>query len=86
MTNIICVDDINMPAKEEYDAQPPIELLRQLVDSGYFYDRKEMFKVDIVDSVILACAAPPEGGRSVLTRRFTRHFNVLCFPDPSHII
>jgi dynein heavy chain len=84
MTNVILVDDINMPAKEVYDAQPPIELLRQFVDNGYFYDRKDMFQVEIIDTVLLAIAAPPEGGRSVLTRRFTRHFNVICFPDPNH--
>jgi len=45
-----------------------------------------MYQIEIVDSVILAVAAPPEGGRSVITKRFTRHFNVICFPDPTQII
>lgn len=40
---IIFIDDINMPSKEKYGAQPPIELLRQLIEYGGFYDLKKLF-------------------------------------------
>ncbi|KAL4487471.1 hypothetical protein ABPG72_006991 [Tetrahymena utriculariae] len=82
----VFIDDINMPSVEEYGAQPPIELLRFFVDKGGLYDRKERFWKDIQDTILCICSAPPGGGRSVLTPRFTRHFNLLCVPQPTRDI
>jgi dynein heavy chain len=36
---IIYVEDLNMPIKEKYGAQPPLELLRQLADHGFLYNK-----------------------------------------------
>ena len=82
----IFIDDINMPAVEKYGAQPPIELLRIIIDKGGMYDRKERFWKEIQNTTMIAAAAPPTGGRNEMTTRFTRHFNLLCVPQPNQKI
>ncbi len=84
--NVIFVDDVNMPTKEKYGAQPPVELLRQYLDYRGFWDRKELFWKDIKDTTLLCAAAPPGGGRSTMTARFVRHFNMMCLPNPTNAI
>ena len=77
------VDDVNMPALEEYGAAPPVELLRLLVDRGGLYDRAKPFWKELTGVTLVCACGPPGGGRSVLTPRFVRHHHVLCFPQPS---
>ena len=73
------VDDMNMPALEEYGAQPPIELLRQWVDkAGYWtVTSKSIFLKNIENVAFVASMAPPGGGRMEVTERLTRHFFLL---------
>ena len=72
--------------QESYGAQPPVELLRQFLDFKGFYDRDKLFWKDITDTMLFTGAAPPGGGRSVVTPRFTRHYNVFCVPPASEAV
>ena len=71
-----------MPEVEEISgSQPPIELLRQIIDSGGFYDRPSFKRIEIERFTMICAAAPPSGGRSPLTPRFMSHFQVINVPD-----
>jgi dynein heavy chain len=79
---LIFLDDLNMPIKEEWGAQPPLELLRQYLDHGAWHVmklNKEYVKIE--DIVILGAMVPPKAGRNDISRRVVRHFNVIPFTD-----
>lgn len=78
---VIFIDDLNMPEVETYGAQPPIELIRQLIDNGGWYDLKEKNWKHIVDTSLVAAMGPPGGGRNHITPRLLRHFNLFCFSE-----
>jgi len=68
-----------MPKKEEYGAQPPIELMRQWMDHSGWYNRLSKDFWEIQDIVFVTAMGPPGGGRSELTQRLQRHFNIITY-------
>ncbi len=80
---VIFVDDVNMPIREVSGAQPPIELLRQLLTYGGFYSRLKPRWTQVIDNTICCAAGPPGGGRNALSQRFTQRFSMFCVPEPT---
>uniref|UniRef100_F7F2H3 AAA+ ATPase domain-containing protein n=1 Tax=Ornithorhynchus anatinus TaxID=9258 RepID=F7F2H3_ORNAN len=80
---IVFIDDLNMPIPERYGAQPPLELIRQFLDLGGFYNTEQLAWKNIQDISLVAACAPPSGGRNDISPRLLKHFCMLVMPHPS---
>jgi dynein heavy chain len=78
----IFVDDVNMPAPDSYGTQPPLELLRQAMSCGGFYDLESKSFRSIQGATYLVAAASGGGARTLPSPRLTRLFTILCVPEP----
>lgn len=50
---VLLIDDLNMPAKDTFGSQPPLELLRHWLDYGFWYDRNKQTIKHIKDIQLL---------------------------------
>ncbi|XP_075915052.1 dynein axonemal heavy chain 1-like [Petromyzon marinus] len=79
---VLCVEDVNLPGPDAHGAQPPLELLRQLIDQGGWYDVAHIGEFrQLVDTTVVCAMGPPGGGRHSVSPRFQRHLHLLAFPQ-----
>jgi len=83
---IYFVDDMNMPARDPYDTQNAIALLRQHRDYEHWYDKNKLTVKDIKNTQLMA-AMNPTAGSFIVNPRLQRHFWLLAvgFPEQSSL-
>ncbi|CAG9467054.1 unnamed protein product [Pedinophyceae sp. YPF-701] len=79
---VLFVDDLSMPAKEQFGAQPPLELLRLWLDHGGIYDRERLTWSRIQDTVLMGTCVPPGGSQPGVPVRLLRHFTAVDAASP----
>jgi dynein heavy chain len=83
---IYFIDDMNMPARDPYDTQNAIALLRQHRDYEHWYDKGKLTVKDIKNTQLIA-AMNPTAGSFIINPRLQRHFWLLAvgFPEQSSL-
>ncbi|XP_062562978.1 dynein axonemal heavy chain 3 isoform X3 [Armigeres subalbatus] len=70
------IDDVAMPARDEYGSQPPLELIRQWLDHRIWSDLRDTSKIELIDLLFVG-AMGPIGGSNFIPQRLYRHMLVL---------
>uniref|UniRef100_A0A6P7FR39 Dynein heavy chain 7, axonemal-like n=1 Tax=Diabrotica virgifera virgifera TaxID=50390 RepID=A0A6P7FR39_DIAVI len=80
-TAVIFIDDVNMPVKDVYGSQPPLELLRQYFDHKNWYDLKSTRALYLHDLIFLGAMGLVGGSRQDVYPRFLRHFSIFSINE-----
>ncbi|KAJ3217500.1 Dynein heavy chain 2, axonemal [Dinochytrium kinnereticum] len=80
---VLFIDDFNMPMKDTFGSQPPLELIRHWIDYGFCYDRQKQTVKYINDVLNIAAMGPPGGGRNMLSPRIQSRYNIINMTFPA---
>ena len=80
---VVCIDDFNMPQRDVFGSQPPLELLRQWIENESWYDREKCTLKHLKDMMIVGAMCPPGGGRQPISNRLQSKFILFAVSQPS---
>lgn len=72
-----------MPFKDKYGTQSSLELLRQWMDYGFWYNTQNQSPKFIKKMLLLAAMGPVGGGRQAICPRTASKFCILNVAEPS---
>ena len=78
---VVFIDDFNMPKVEEYGAQPPVEMIRQAIGLGGWYDAETLAWKSVIDCIYVTSMGNPTGGRNPITSRMKRLMSIISFAE-----
>lgn len=79
---VFWLDNLSAPAADKYETRSSLELVRQALDYGGWYDKARATHKDIGACQFVGCMNP-SAGQGPVASRLQRHFVVLSLPTPS---
>ena len=80
--SVCFVDDLNMPRKDTYGSQPPLELIRQWIDYNGWYNREKLSLNTIIGLQFVCAMGKPGGGRAEISQRLMSKFHIINYTIP----
>jgi hypothetical protein len=80
---VLAIDDLNLPFRDEFECQPSIQMIRQLVDFREIFSREALEERKKVEDLLLVACYSYRSGRSLVDLRLHRHLLTLVMPFQS---
>lgn len=76
------LDDIHMPVIETCGAQPPLELIRQWVSYGFWYDKNKYCPKNVKNMLLICAMTVFDNVKHSISNRIMSCFNVIDITTP----